>query len=80
LEIFIDPPRDQVGPVDGISIDTPLRNFEQQVRVYASSDSRIGGRSARDGDFRLFAVVDVRNVQVPITRPRIAISPVDRQC
>jgi len=68
LEIFIDPPRDQVGPVDGISIDTPLRNFEQQVRVYASSDSQDWRPvSPPTVIFDYSRFVDVRNVQVPIT-------------
>jgi hypothetical protein len=68
LEIFIDPPRDQVGPVDGISIDTPLRNFEQQVRVYASGDGQDWQPVSPPTvifDYSRFA--DVRSVQVPIT-------------
>jgi hypothetical protein len=69
LEIFIDPPRDLAGSVDGISIGTPLRNFEQQVRVYSSSDGadwQPAGPATVIFDYS--RLVDVRNVHVPIFR------------
>jgi hypothetical protein len=61
LEIFFDPPDNQAGPFDGITIDTPLRDFEQQVRVYSSAD----GQDWQPDYSRL---VDVRSVEVPIQR------------
>jgi hypothetical protein len=69
LEIFIDPPRDQEGPLDGISVGTPLHNFEQQVRVYASSDGQDWQPvSPPTVIFDYARFVDVRSVNVPITR------------
>ncbi len=70
LEIFFDPPQDQAGPFDAVSIETPLRDFEQQVRVFSSADGQNWQPlSPPDGcvsDYSRF--VDVRSVEIPISQ------------
>jgi Protein of unknown function (DUF3999) len=69
LDIFFDPPKDEVGPFDAISIETPLRDFEQQVRVFSSADGQTWqplGPTTVIFDYSRF--VDVRSVEVPISQ------------
>ena len=69
LEILFDAPKDETGPFDGIVIDTPLRDFEQQVRVFSSFDA-VDWQPASPATvvFDYSRLVDVRNVEVPIER------------
>jgi len=67
LEITFAPPKRMTDPVEAIRIDTPLKDFEQQVQVFASADGETWRAvSPPTPIFDYARLVDVRNVKVPI--------------